>query len=97
MLYSVQFANHRVAGATVPPFSVEVAEHLGSVEREAEFQRLVREHLTAALTGASELSGMNTAADVAIYTQVAADMRDQQGIVYFGSATIGHMTFYPHP
>lgn len=97
MQYSVQFANNRVAEALVPPFTVEVPEHLDTVARGAEFQRLVRQRLEAALVNSPALGSMNNPADIATYTQVDADLTAQQGVVYFGTSLIGHLTLYPHP
>lgn len=97
MRYNVQFANHRVGSANTPPFEIVIPEGLGRAQQTIEFQRQVRERAVRLLKFSPAVGASSDESEIARQTQVAVDLDDQQGRVYYGTSTVGHMTFWPVP
>lgn len=97
MRYNVQFANHRVGEAVASPFEITIPDGLGRAQQTMEFQRQVRERAVLLLRYAPAMGATSNESEIARQTQVAVDLDDQQGRVYYGTSTIGHMTFWPVP
>jgi len=95
--YNVQFANHRVGEAVASPFEITIPDGLGRAQQTMEFQRQVRERAVLLLRYAPAMGATSNESEIARQTQVAVDLDDQQGRVYYGTSTIGHMTFWPVP
>ena len=97
MRYNVQFANHKVAEAVAPPFEIDIPDGVGRAQQTIEFQRQVRERAVMLLKFAPALGASSNESEIARQTQVAVDLDDLQGRVFYGTSTVGHMTFWPVP
>jgi hypothetical protein len=95
--YNVQFANHRLAEAVAPPFEIIIPDGMGRAGQTSEFQRQVREHAVNLLKFAPAFGASSNESEIARQTQVAVDLDAQQGRVFYGTDTVGHMTFWPVP
>lgn len=97
MRYNVQFANHRIGSAVASPFEITIPDGLARAQQTLEFQRQVRERAVLLLKYAPALGASSDEREIARQTQVAVDLDDLQGRVFYGSSTIGRMTFWEVP